>query len=187
MAQRAMTSVRGPADTSRRDASEHLVTQPQLTFLDGEAESEGKSMMAEPASPAGEIEPVDPFEPMAFDPAPAGVAAQGPSRSRDRWPFLRPDSPVPTFAGLLITGIGFVLILLAWGQVAGETAVALQLPHIVSGGVVGLALVMVGLLAVTVQSKRQDAAILQRQLEELTAVVTQLAAAVVPAGDERDG
>ncbi len=143
-------------------------------------------MMAEPATASRDPDSVDPFEVMAPEGTSDDVAVPASSGATDRFPFLRPDSPVPTFAGLVVAGIGFVVILIAWGQVAGETSVALQLPYIVSGGVVGLALVMVGLVAVTVQYKRHDAAILQRQIEELTAVVMQLAAAVAEP-DERDG
>ena len=89
---------------------------------------------------------------------------------------LRPDSPVPTVAGLAIAAIGFVLILVGWARLADETAVALQLPYVVSGAVVGLGLIMVGLTIVTVQSKRRDAAALRDQLDELNAVLGQLGA-----------
>jgi hypothetical protein len=88
--------------------------------------------------------------------------------------LLRPESPVPTVVGLAIAAVGFVLILVGWARLADETAVALQLPYVVSGAVVGLGLVMVGLTIVTVQSKRRDAAVLHDQLEELNAVLGQL-------------
>lgn len=93
----------------------------------------------------------------------------------DRWPFLAATSPIPTFAGLTVAGLGFILLLVAWGQAAGEISVALQLPYVVSAGLVGFALVMVGLVVVTVQYKRHDATTLQRQLEELTAILGDLA------------
>jgi hypothetical protein len=96
------------------------------------------------------------------------------NRRASGWTFLRPDSPIPTIAGLVVVGVGFMLILLTWGQVAGETAVGLQLPYIVSGGIVGFGLVMVGLVAITVQYKRHDAAILNRQIDELTALLAKL-------------
>ena len=88
--------------------------------------------------------------------------------------ILRPDSPAPTIAGLVVAAIGFVLILVGWARLADETAVALQLPYVVSGAVIGLGLIMVGLTIVTVQSKRRDAAALHEQLDELHAVLAQL-------------
>lgn len=88
--------------------------------------------------------------------------------------FLDPASPVPTVGGLVIAGLGFVLMLVAWGQLADETAVALQLPYVVSGAVTGLGLIMVGLGLVSVQAKRRDAAVLQAQLDELATAFMQL-------------
>lgn len=86
---------------------------------------------------------------------------------------LRPSSPVPTFVGLGLAGVGFVLILVSWARLADETAVALQLPYVVSGAVIGLGLIMVGLAVVTVQYKRRDAEVLHEQLDELNAVLNQ--------------
>ena len=85
--------------------------------------------------------------------------------------MLRPESPVPTITGLVVAGLGFVMILVAWGRLADETAVALQLPYVVSGAVGGLGLIMVGLALVTVQYKRRDAAALREQLDELNSVL----------------
>ncbi len=90
---------------------------------------------------------------------------------------LRPESPAPTLFGLALAAIGFILILVGWARLADETAVALQLPYVVSGAVVGLALIMVGLTIVTVQYKRRDAALLHEQLEELNDVLGQLGGA----------
>ena len=87
---------------------------------------------------------------------------------------LRPESPAPTIAGLVVTGLGFVIILVGWAGLANETAVALQLPYVVSGAVVGLGLIVVGLTIVTVQYKRRDAVLLHEQLEELNAVLREL-------------
>lgn len=99
----------------------------------------------------------------------------------DRVPALRPISPVPTYVGIAITAIGFVLIAIAWGTVAGETNVALQMPYLVSGGITGLALVMVGLTVVSVAARRRDAVLREQQTQLLADALRELGAAL----DER--
>jgi hypothetical protein len=63
---------------------------------------------------------------------------------------------------------GFVLIGIAWAEIAGLTVVSLQMPYLVSAGFTGLALVMVGLVIVNVSAKRQDGAERARQMQTLT-------------------
>lgn len=109
---------------------------------------------------------------------------QEPPSSRqltDRVPALRPLSPVPTYVGIAVTAIGFVLIAIAWGTVAGETNVALQMPYLVSGGITGLALVMVGLTVVSVAARRRDAVLREQQTQLLADALRELGAAL----DER--
>src|SRR3954451_8641010 len=65
---------------------------------------------------------------------------------------------LPIFAGLGLVVLGGVVLLVAWGRTAGEHNVALQLPYVVSGGFIGLALVAVGLIVVSVAAKAADAA-----------------------------
>ena len=101
-----------------------------------------------------------------------------PTDRPQRWSALGATSGVPTFVGLATAGLGFVLLLVGWGQVAGETAVALQLPYVVSAGLIGLALVMTGIVVVTVQAKRRDSATLEGQLDELALLLGRLADAV---------
>ena len=60
------------------------------------------------------------------------------------------------------------------GQVAGETAVAEQLPYLISGGFSGFGLVVVGVLVIAVQARRQDAAARSRQLDELRDLLDEL-------------
>lgn len=83
-----------------------------------------------------------------------------------RW--LEPSSLVPTFVGVVVVAVGFVLIGIAWAQIAGLTVVSLQMPYLVSAGFTGLALVMVGLIIVNVSAKRQDGAERARQMQTLT-------------------
>jgi hypothetical protein len=100
------------------------------------------------------------------------------SRRLPEVPALRPLSPVPTYLGIGIATLGFVLIAVAWGQVAGETNVALQMPYLLSGGMVGLGLVLVGLTVVNVAAKRRDAALRERQTQLLADALTELRTAL---------
>lgn len=101
---------------------------------------------------------------------------------RSRVPALRPLSPTPTYLGVVVTVIGFVLIAIAWRQVAAETNVGLQLPYLVSGGLTGLALVMVGVTVVNVAAKRRDAVLREQQTALLADALQELSAALDPDG-----
>lgn len=96
----------------------------------------------------------------------------------DRLPALRPLSPVPTYLGVALAAIGFVLIAFTWGAVAGETNVALQMPYLVSGGLTGLGLVMVGLTIISVSARRRDAVLREQQTQLLADALRELGAAL---------
>ena len=81
-----------------------------------------------------------------------------------------------------MTVVGFVLIAIAWRQVAAETNVALQLPYLVSGGLAGLALVMVGVTVINVAAKRRDAVLREQQTALLADAIHELSAALDPDG-----
>ena len=104
------------------------------------------------------------------DETPGGLAS--------RVPALRPLSPVPTYVGIAVAAVGFVLIAFAWGAVAGETNVALQMPYLVSGGITGLALVMVGLTVISVAARRRDAVLREQQTQLLADALRELATAL---------
>ena len=106
----------------------------------------------------------------AYDEAPGGLSS--------RVPALRPLSPVPTYLGIGVAAVGFVLIAFAWGAVAGETNVALQMPYLVSGGITGLALVMVGMTVVSVAARRRDAVLREQQTALLADALRELGAAI---------
>jgi hypothetical protein len=117
--------------------------------------------------------------------APPVIIEGGPEREQrpglvERVPALRPLSPVPTYLGIAVAAIGFVLILFAWGQSAGETNVALQIPYLISGGMVGLGLIMVGVTVVNVAAKRRDALLREQQTELLASALRELSAALDP-------
>ncbi len=117
--------------------------------------------------------------------APPVIIEGGPEREPrsglvDRVPALRPLSPVPTYLGIAVAAIGFVLVMFAWGQSAGETNVALQIPYLISGGLVGLGLIMVGVTVVNVAAKRRDALLREQQTELLASALRELSTALDP-------
>jgi hypothetical protein len=93
-------------------------------------------------------------------------------------PALRPQSPVPTYLGVALALAGFVLIAITWGAVAPLKDVAKQLPYIVSGGLTGVGLILVGMTVVSVAARRREAALRERQTEVLAKALDQLAAAI---------
>jgi hypothetical protein len=118
------------------------------------------------------------FEPIESIERPAEAAPAGLLGRVGRVGFLAPTSPVPTVAGILVIAAGFALIAVGWAEVAGLTNVALQTPYVVSAGLTGLALVMVGVLGVHLAVRRQDEAERARQMEQLTDVMRALRDAV---------
>jgi hypothetical protein len=91
---------------------------------------------------------------------------------------LRPVSPVPTYLGVALTLVGFVLIAITWGQVAPLKDVAKQLPYVVSGGLTGVGLILVGMTTVSVAARRREAALRERQTEMLGRALDKLTAAL---------
>jgi NADH:ubiquinone oxidoreductase subunit 6 (subunit J) len=106
------------------------------------------------------------------------VSVHNPAESRaGAFPLrfsVSPLSPVPTYVGIVLVLVGFVLMGITWGQVAGETTVAAQLPSFASGGFVGLGLVMVGLTTVTVAARRRDTQLRAQQMQLLADALEEL-------------
>ena len=80
--------------------------------------------------------------------------------------------------GLLLTAGGFGLLAYTWSQTAALVDVALQVPFLVSGGLVGLGLILVGLLVINLAAKKRDALDRQRQLDEVREALVRLRAAI---------
>lgn len=108
--------------------------------------------------------------------------------------MTQPTPPPPASAvlrsfgaklGVGLIGLGLVVIGLGWfgasgrgGQVNGTTTVTAQLPYLLSGGFLGLALVVVGTGLLVSQSARLDQARLEILLEQRLVAGT---GAVIPA------
>jgi hypothetical protein len=127
--------------------------------------------------------PVDPDDALApADPEPGRRSLRGRLRTPS---WLKGNSPAPTFIGVGVAILGFVLIMIAWGQVAGETQVYLQVPYLVSAGLTGLALVMVGLTIINVAAKQRDAVDRDRQIDQLISILGELKATFDDSGKGR--
>lgn len=91
----------------------------------------------------------------------------------------------PVSAGLVLVVAGFIALFLAWNGAAGLDYVQGQIPYLLSGGLVGLALVGAGLTVVNVQTRRADQAELLNKLEELTELLRDGEADQAPPGPRR--
>src|SRR2546421_1032701 len=80
--------------------------------------------------------------------------------------------------GLACIGIGLLLIGLAWNGAAGVDFVSGQIPYLLSGGFLGLSLVVVGVGLIIVENSRKDRSKLETELHELNTAITRLAAAI---------
>jgi hypothetical protein len=79
--------------------------------------------------------------------------------------------------GIAYCLVGFALIFLGWNGAASYDRVAAQIPYLVSGGIAGLALVVLGSALIIAQSHRGDRAALQGTLEDLREALGRVAAA----------
>jgi hypothetical protein len=80
--------------------------------------------------------------------------------------------------GLGCVALGLLLIGVAWNGAASIDFVSGQVPYLLSGGALGLALVGTGIGLLVVQGSRKDRAILESHLRDLTGAVERLANAL---------
>lgn len=69
--------------------------------------------------------------------------------------------------GVGLIGAGFLLVFLGWNGAASVDRLPSQFPYLISGGMAGLCLVVVGVGMLVVQNQRADRAELQATLQEL--------------------
>ena len=73
----------------------------------------------------------------------------------------------PVSVGVLLVVLGFIAMFLAWNGAAAKDFVQGQIPYLISGGLVGLALVGSGLTVINVQARRADQTELLNRLESI--------------------
>lgn len=83
-----------------------------------------------------------------------------------RTPWRRltdPASMLPIYLAIAVVVLGFAMLGIGWYDVARQTDVSQQLPYVMSTGLPGVALVIIGALIINVCVRRQDAAHRERQ------------------------
>lgn len=141
--------------------------------------TEDESTLAAPrhASPWSDEQMTSELPP-AIDEGAAGMSDLEPERAPGARPRSRlagmANAGAGTWLGVVLVAAGFGAIFYTWGKVAGVLNVALQLPYVVSGGIVGLALVIVGVTVVDVAVRRQDSYDRQQQLAQMTRTLAEL-------------
>jgi hypothetical protein len=79
--------------------------------------------------------------------------------------------------GLLICLVGLVLVWAGWNGAASYDDIRQQFPYLISGGIAGLALVVIGVGLLVVQSQRADRVQLEANLNELGRILERMTGA----------
>ncbi|HVF06903.1 MAG TPA: hypothetical protein VNA20_18845 [Frankiaceae bacterium] len=79
----------------------------------------------------------------------------------------------PTFArlggglALILIALGLLAVALGWNGAAGTALTAAQFPYLLSGGILGLSLIVLGSSLMIVKAHREDRARIERKLDEV--------------------
>jgi hypothetical protein len=84
--------------------------------------------------------------------------------------------------GILYCIAGLVLIFLGWNGAASYDRVAAQMPYVISGGLAGLALCVIGAGVIVASGARAERAKLQASIEDLREALERTAEAAVVTG-----
>lgn len=109
-------------------------------------------------------------------PAPAATRLDEPSPG-DFWRWVW-DSVRPVL-GYVFVGLGLLALLIGWYGVSGSAIVAKQLPYVVSGGLLGVALVVLGARFLLLQDLHRDSG----RLDRLETMVLELHAVLLSRPD----
>jgi hypothetical protein len=82
--------------------------------------------------------------------------------------------------GVLLCLIGFIALFLGWNGAASKNVIMAQFPFLISGGLAGLAIVVIGAAMLIVQNAREDRARLEATLERLITAVEHNAGGAAP-------
>jgi hypothetical protein len=86
--------------------------------------------------------------------------------------LVNPSSGV--WLGLSLAACGFLAIIFSWIRVAALVDVAQQMPYVVSGGMGGIGLVIVGVGIIDMAIRRQDRVERQQQIQQMGRVLQEL-------------
>ena len=84
--------------------------------------------------------------------------------------------------GIAYCVVGFFLIFLGWTGAASNDDEPAQIPYVISGGIAGLALVVLGAALIVAHSLRTDRVELRASIDDLRATVERLADGATVAG-----
>ncbi|HET7483223.1 MAG TPA: hypothetical protein VFK89_10220 [Actinomycetota bacterium] len=70
--------------------------------------------------------------------------------------------------GLLFITAGFVFIFIAWNGSASKNVIMMQFPYVLSGGIMGMALVATGSLLLLLSTVRSERQLLTDKMDEVT-------------------
>ena len=70
-------------------------------------------------------------------------------------------------AGVILAGIGLLAVAFGWNGAASQLSVTAQIPYLLSGGFLGLGLVVIGGAMMVVTAAREDRARLEAKLDQL--------------------
>ncbi len=73
---------------------------------------------------------------------------------------------------VILIGLGLLAIGLGWNGASSDPRVAAQFPYLISGGVLGLAFIIVGAALIVIQAYREERMRLEAKLDELISVVS---------------
>ena len=79
--------------------------------------------------------------------------------------------------GLTFITIGFVMIFLAWNGSASQNVIMAQFPYVLSGGVMGMALVATGSLLLLLSTVRAERQIMSDKFDEVVTLLSRSLAA----------
>ena len=99
-------------------------------------------------------------------------------KARTRW------AQIGGKLGMLFAGLGFLLMVMGWNGAAGLDYVQGQVPYVLSGGFIGLGLVIFGAVLLVIESNRRDRMLVERRLEDMAAALNRLNAAGAPSVEE---
>jgi hypothetical protein len=82
--------------------------------------------------------------------------------------------PLLVYIGLATCAIGFALIAVSWGEVAGKLNVAVQIPYVVSAGFTGIGLIVVGAMIVNIAVRQIETGKREAQTAQMVAAMQDL-------------
>ena len=87
--------------------------------------------------------------------------------------------------GIGVCVAGFVLIFFGWNGAASLDRLQSQFPYLISGGIAGLALVVIGAALIIVETSRDERESLRKEIANLREAITDIAPAPKPSTNGR--